>query len=70
MDRSSLAKAKELLEKTDLERDATEGDKAIGWATLAVADQIERIASELEALNSSLHDLGVAVSGLKSKDAF
>ena len=70
MGNSSLAKAKELLEKIDLEMGATEGDRVIGWATLAVAEQVGRVASGLETLNSSLHSLGVAVGGLKSKDAF
>jgi len=67
---SSLAKAKELLEKFDLEMGATEGDRVMGWATLAVAEQVGRVASQLQALDASLHNLGVAVSGLKSKDAF
>jgi len=62
VDKSSSAKAKELLEKVDLERGATEGDKAIGWATLAVAEQVGRVAS--------LHNLGVAIGGLKSKGGF
>ena len=70
MDNSSLVKAKKLLEKLDLEMDATVGDKAIGWATLAVAEQVGRIASQLQALDSSLQNLAVAVSGLKSKGAF
>lgn len=70
MDNSSLAKAKELLKKADLEKGATEGDKAIGWATLAVAERVGQLASQLQALDSSLHNLGVAISGLKSKDAF
>lgn len=70
MDKSSSAKAKELLEKVDLERGATEGDKAIGWATLAVAEQVGRVASQLQTLDASLHNLGVAIGGLKSKGGF
>ncbi|MBA7707384.1 hypothetical protein ES703_116256 [subsurface metagenome] len=67
---SSLAKAKEVLEKLDVERGGTEADRAMGLAILAVAEQIGRIASALQEVNSSLHNLGVAVSALKSKDAF
>jgi len=68
--KSSSAKAKELLEKLDLEMGATEGDRVMGWATLAVAEQVGRVASGLETLNSSLSDLGRVVSGLKSKSKF
>ena len=70
MGKSSSAKAKELLEKLDLEMGATEGDRVMGWATLAVAEQVGRVASGLETLNSSLSDLGRVVSGLKSKSKF
>lgn len=54
MDKSSLAKAKELLDKLDVERGGTEADRVIGWATLAVAEQVGRVASQLQALGSSL----------------
>ena len=70
MRETTLARATELLEKAGSEMGVTEGDRVLGWTTLAVAEQTGRIASGLEELNSSLHNLGVAVSGLKSKDAF
>ena len=70
MGNSSLAKAKELLEKLDLEMGATEGDRVTGWATLAVAEQVGRVASQLQALDASLHNLGVGIGALKRKGAF
>ena len=70
MRETTLARATELLEKAGSEMGITEGDRVLGWATLAVAEQVGRLASQLQALDSSLQNLAVAVSGLKSKDAF
>lgn len=70
MGNSSLAKAKKFLEKLDLEMGATEGDRVMGWATLAVAEQVGRVASQLEALGASLQNLEAAAGVLKRKGGY